>query len=150
MRKMNFICVFLILAPALTLAEPGDISDLTHYKEASFTFKEIDTNHDGILELEELTASFDVFKEKPSDSGITREWFVDLLVTDGTSEDAAGKLFDAYDLDGDGVLNDSDYAALKQSFDSDGDGRVSAEEFIGSFNDILTNAGADVREIERR
>ncbi|CAL1543490.1 unnamed protein product [Lymnaea stagnalis] len=144
---MHFICVFLILVPTLTLAQTEDLSDLTHYREAKYTFQHIDKNGNGFLELEELTRSFDAFKVEPSDSGVTREHFVDLLDSEGTAVEVAGNLFDLYDSDDNGVLTDQDYNAMQEGLDSDGDGQVREAEYIRKFNEILTNAGANVVDV---
>ncbi|CAL1538886.1 unnamed protein product [Lymnaea stagnalis] len=144
MEIMKFLGILLISVLPLTLTQlPTQLpalSSLPNFQVANLTFRVIDRNNNGIMELTECNTSFNTFKRYPTDNSIARDWFVARMVSFSHTQTVGDYVFTHYDRDSDNDLDVSDFNAMYTLFDKNGNGVVVREEFIRYYDQLLTNA----------
>ncbi|KAL4219340.1 hypothetical protein ACF0H5_021920 [Mactra antiquata] len=88
-------------------------------------FRAIDTNHDGLLSLDELT-KIAVAEDTNGDGMISLQEYANF---GGSSIDTVRPVFNAYDLDGDGLLPTDHMIDYLYMLDGNHDGRVTMKEY---------------------
>ncbi|CAL1543979.1 unnamed protein product [Lymnaea stagnalis] len=145
MKNLHFLWVFLISLLPLTLAQSEALRSLPHYVLALATFNKIDTNRDNIIDRIESLAYYESLKQDPSDKEIKRDYFIKLVTKGyGFTSTVANSVYDEFDEDDNGVVNEEDNKLMYRAFDTDGNELVTIDEFIIADNDMLIAAGVPV------
>ncbi|CAL1543494.1 unnamed protein product [Lymnaea stagnalis] len=143
MKNMHLLSLFLISLLPLTLAQSNALRSLPYYQMALKTFRSIDTNRNNVIERNESIANFESFKQNPKDTEINRDWFIRRVThVYGLNSSVASSLYNQYDQDNNGVVNETDYKLMYRAFDKDRNERLTIDEFIRADNNMLIAVGA--------
>ncbi|XP_059162792.1 uncharacterized protein LOC131946159 [Physella acuta] len=125
---MSIVHLMLICLPALTLAQTVDLKP--YNVTAVALFLQVDTNQDHNVDKAELHATF-LSYDTDGDGRITRHEYTSYVDTHSPAlHPLSHALYDIYDVDGDHHLDEHDFNNFFSLMDGDGNGIVSAEEFI--------------------
>ncbi|XP_046332828.2 uncharacterized protein LOC124115757 [Haliotis rufescens] len=93
---------------------------------------DVDTNNNKIADLSEFQAIFDLY-DLNKDGQVPQAEYV--KATGGVGA-GPGALFALMDPNSDGVIHRTEVPAILHSFDVNGDGKVTEEEFIKHYSDL--------------
>ncbi|XP_071097280.1 calmodulin-4-like [Haliotis cracherodii] len=107
-----------------------------HDQYAKFFERNVDTNNNKIADLSEFQAKFDSFDLNKDGQLPVAEY----QNATGDAGAGAATFFSLLDPNTDGVINKTEVPAILNSFDGNGDGNVTEEEFITHYTDVYKKA----------